>query len=76
MAGILSFFKYNHTRDERAATHVPSAPSRSDGKRRPDMKSNEPSRLALMVARQRAAHQLLDHGTILDDPYAVRILVL
>src|SRR5215472_15666814 len=54
--------------------HVPSAPSRSDGKRRPDMKSDEPSRMALMVARQRAAHQLLDHGAILDDPYAVRIL--
>jgi methyltransferase (TIGR00027 family) len=38
------------------------------------MKSNEPSRTALMVARQRAAHQLLDHGAILKDPYAVRIL--
>ncbi|HEU5233465.1 MAG TPA: class I SAM-dependent methyltransferase [Terriglobales bacterium] len=38
------------------------------------MKSDEPSRMAVMVARQRAAHQLLDHGAILDDPYAVRIL--
>ena len=38
------------------------------------MKSDEPSRMALMVARQRAAHQLLDQGAILDDPYAVRIL--
>src|SRR6516162_8065083 len=38
------------------------------------MKSDEPSRMALMVARQRAAHQLLDHGAIVDDPYAVRIL--
>jgi methyltransferase (TIGR00027 family) len=38
------------------------------------MKSDEPSHMALMVARQRAAHQLLDHGAILDDPYAVRIL--
>jgi methyltransferase (TIGR00027 family) len=38
------------------------------------MKSDEPSRMALIVARQRAAHQLLDHGAILDDPYAVRIL--
>jgi methyltransferase (TIGR00027 family) len=38
------------------------------------MKSDEPSRMALMVARQRAAHQLLDHGAILNDPYAVRIL--
>jgi methyltransferase (TIGR00027 family) len=38
------------------------------------MKSDEPSRTALMVAGQRAAHQLLDHGAILDDPYAVKIL--
>ena len=38
------------------------------------MKSDEPSHMALMVARQRAAHQLLDHGAILYDPYAVRIL--
>ena len=38
------------------------------------MKSDEPSRMALLVARQRAAHQLLDHGAIFDDPYAVRIL--
>jgi len=38
------------------------------------MKSDAPSRMALMVAGQRAAHQLLDHGAILDDPYAVRIL--
>jgi len=38
------------------------------------MKSDEPSRMALTVARQRAAHQLLDRGAILDDPYAVRIL--
>ena len=38
------------------------------------MKPNEPSRTALMVARQRAAHQLLDHGSILDDPFAMKIL--
>jgi len=38
------------------------------------MKPNEPSRTALMVARQRAAHQLLDHGAILDDPFAMKIL--
>jgi methyltransferase (TIGR00027 family) len=38
------------------------------------MKSDEPSRMALMVARQRAAHQLLDHGAILDDPFAMKIL--
>jgi methyltransferase (TIGR00027 family) len=38
------------------------------------MKSDEPSLTALLVARQRAAHQLLDHGAILDDPYAVKIL--
>src|SRR5215469_3218529 len=30
--------------------------------------------MALMVARQRAAHQLLDHGAILDDPFAMKIL--
>jgi methyltransferase (TIGR00027 family) len=38
------------------------------------MKANEPSRTALMIARQRAAHQLLDHGSILNDPFAVKIL--
>jgi methyltransferase (TIGR00027 family) len=38
------------------------------------MNPDEPSRTALMVARQRAAHQLLDHGSILDDPFAIRIL--
>ena len=38
------------------------------------MKFDEPSRMALMVARQRAAHQLLDHGAILDDPFAMKIL--
>jgi len=38
------------------------------------MKPNEPSRTALMIARQRAAHQLLDHGSILQDPFAMRIL--
>ncbi len=38
------------------------------------MNSDAPSRMALMVAGQRAAHQLLDHGAILNDPHAVRIL--
>ena len=38
------------------------------------MKPNEPSRTALMIARQRAAHQLLDHGSILRDPFAMKIL--
>ncbi len=38
------------------------------------MQPNEPSRTALMIARQRAAHQLLDHGSILNDPFAVKIL--
>ena len=38
------------------------------------MKPDEPSRTALMVARQRAAHQVLDHGSILYDPFAVKIL--
>jgi methyltransferase (TIGR00027 family) len=38
------------------------------------MKPNEPSRTALMIARQRAAHQALDHGSILHDPFAMKIL--
>jgi len=38
------------------------------------MKANEPRRMALMVARQRAAHQLLDHGSIFYDPFAMKIL--
>ena len=38
------------------------------------MKPNEPSRTALMIARQRAAHQVLDHGSILKDPFAMKIL--
>src|SRR6202161_1561958 len=39
-----------------------------------NMKPNEPSRTALIIARQRAAHQVLDHGSILYDPFAMRIL--
>ncbi|MGB9076314.1 MAG: class I SAM-dependent methyltransferase [Terracidiphilus sp.] len=38
------------------------------------MKPNDQSRTALMVARQRAAHQVLDHGSILHDPFAMKIL--
>ena len=38
------------------------------------MKPNEPSHTALIVARQRAAHQVLDHGSILYDPFAMTIL--
>jgi len=38
------------------------------------MKPDEPSRTALMIARQRAAHQVLDHGAILNDPFAMKIL--
>jgi methyltransferase (TIGR00027 family) len=38
------------------------------------MKTNQPSRTALMIARQRAAHQLLDRGSILNDPFAMKIL--
>ena len=38
------------------------------------MKPNEPSRTALLIARQRAAHQVLDHGSILHDPFAIKIL--
>jgi O-methyltransferase involved in polyketide biosynthesis len=36
------------------------------------MKPHEPSRTALMIARQRAAHQALDHGAILADPFAIQ----
>jgi methyltransferase (TIGR00027 family) len=39
-----------------------------------NMNPNEPSRTALMIARQRAAHQVLDHGSILNDPFAMKIL--
>ena len=35
---------------------------------------DEPSRTALKIARQRAAHQVLDHGSILYDPFAMKIL--
>jgi len=38
------------------------------------MKPGEPSRTALMIARQRAAHQVLDGGSILSDPFAIKIL--
>lgn len=38
------------------------------------MNPKQPSRTALMIARQRAAHQLLDHGSILNDPFALQIL--
>ena len=38
------------------------------------MKPSEPSRTALMIARQRTAHQVLDHGSILYDPFAIKIL--
>ncbi len=38
------------------------------------MKPNEPSRTALMIGRQRAAHQVLDQGSILYDPFAMKIL--
>jgi methyltransferase (TIGR00027 family) len=38
------------------------------------MKPNEPSRTALMIALQRGAHQVLDHGSILYDPFALKIL--
>jgi methyltransferase (TIGR00027 family) len=38
------------------------------------LKPDESSRTALMVARQRAAHQVLDRGSILSDPFAMKIL--
>ncbi|HEY1498485.1 MAG TPA: hypothetical protein VGF88_02810 [Acidobacteriaceae bacterium] len=38
------------------------------------MKANEPSRTTLMVASQRLTHQVADHGSILCDPFAMKIL--
>ena len=38
------------------------------------MREAIPSRTALRVALRRAAHQLLDHPKILDDPLAVPIV--
>jgi methyltransferase (TIGR00027 family) len=38
------------------------------------MDDNSPSRTALGAAMHRAAHQLLDHPLIFEDPYALRIL--
>ena len=38
------------------------------------MKPDEPSRTAFLIARQRAAHQVLDRGSILYDPFALKIL--
>jgi methyltransferase (TIGR00027 family) len=38
------------------------------------MKPDESSRTALIPARHRAAHQVLDHGSILHDPFAMKIL--
>src|SRR5262249_23633969 len=60
-----------HRRDHRS-DFSPSRPSA--GLDSFSMKPHEPSRTALMIARQRAAHQVLDHGSILDDPFAMRIL--
>ena len=39
-----------------------------------NIKPNELSRTALMIARQRAAHQVLDHGSILHHPFAIKLL--
>jgi len=38
------------------------------------MRAGTPSRSALLAARQRAAHQLLEQGRIFSDPLALRIL--
>jgi methyltransferase (TIGR00027 family) len=38
------------------------------------MQTGQPSRTALGAARLRAAHQVLDEASILDDPLALRIL--
>ncbi|WP_433300539.1 class I SAM-dependent methyltransferase [Actinoplanes sp. CA-030573] len=37
------------------------------------METGQPSRTAYSAARYRAAHQLLEHGAIFQDPFAVRI---
>src|SRR5579859_6325899 len=50
------------------------APTPTRGSETSNMQPNEPSRTALMIARQRAAHQVLDRGSILDDPFAIKIL--
>jgi methyltransferase (TIGR00027 family) len=39
------------------------------------MNPDQASRTAQMIARQRAAHQLLDHGSIFNDPLALKILL-
>jgi methyltransferase (TIGR00027 family) len=39
-----------------------------------NMRPNESSRTALIPARHRAAHQVLDGGSILNDPFAMTIL--
>jgi len=38
------------------------------------MQPGQPSRTAIGAARHRAAHQVLDHGAIFDDPLAMAIL--
>ena len=38
------------------------------------MQHGKPSRTALRVAIRRAAHQLVDHPPILDDPIALRLI--
>ena len=38
------------------------------------MLEQEPSRTAWMAAMHRAAHQVLEHGFIFNDPLALRIL--
>ncbi|HKF48257.1 MAG TPA: class I SAM-dependent methyltransferase [Terracidiphilus sp.] len=38
------------------------------------MRHGKPSRTALRVAIRRAAHQLVDHPPVLDDPIAVRLI--
>src|SRR5271168_4936107 len=40
------------------------------------MRSGTPSRTALAAASHRAAHQILEKGSILSDPLAVRIIGL
>ena len=38
------------------------------------METYQPSRTAFRVALRRAVHQIIDHPTVLDDPFAIKIL--
>jgi hypothetical protein len=38
------------------------------------MKPNEPSRTALIIARQRVAHRVLDHGSMITKEFLAEML--